>query len=204
MPRYKQTDEINKLRADTYQSYQAGRLSEQRATEIDKLLGEKEEAIRLGNELKVAELDEYLSVMFPAAGGGTEEAAMKASDLAGLMAAQAGKSDLPERKFLTAQEQQAVEIEQTILESPKSEAAMSQYQDFNRYSNRPRIALRVGKKIVMFNLPKIGGKIITARQVYEAAEKVNMSVEDYVTKVLGIPEAKEALGVERPGAGGGF
>lgn len=183
----KTPEEIDKLKADAYQAYQSGRLSEQRANEIDRLLDEKEEALRLGNDLRVAELDEYLTVLFPSAEGGVEEGLVKAGDIARIMAGAAGESDLPERKFLTQQEQQAVAIEETIRDRPKSDAALAQYQDFNRYSNRPRVAIKIGNKIEFVDLPRVGGRIITARDVYKAAQAVNMSVEEYLRDVLKVP-----------------
>jgi hypothetical protein len=192
--------EIDKLKADTEQARAAGRLSEQRAEEIDRLLDEKKKAIETGNDLRQKQIDEYLTVLFPSAGGGVEPAQVPASEIAKLMAKDA-KSDLPERKFLTAQEQQAASVEEIIRgegiegQGPESAAAVARYNDFNRYSNRNYIALNIDGRIDFFDLPKIGGQRITARQVYRAAQDANMSVEEYVVEILGLPEAAKALGV---------
>lgn len=197
--KYKTPDEINKLRAETFQARQSGILSQQRATEISRLLDEKEEAERLGNQLKLDEINSQLTVLFPAAGGGTESALVPATDIARYMkdievaGMRGGGGDLAERKFAVQEEQTAVDIDKIIRESPKSAEALARYQDFNRYSNRPRVAINDNGKIRFINLPKVGGKIITGRQIYEAAKEMNLSVEEYLTEVLKVPDAIKYL-----------
>lgn len=176
----KTPEEIDKLKADTDRAVAAGKLDEQRSTEIKRLLDEKEKAERLGNELRVKQINEFLSVLLPSAGGGFEEGIMRAKDLIPLLQEQykTPPDDLAERKFRVQQEQTAVDIEKIALEKPTGKEALSRYQDFNRYTNRPKVAINDNGKIKFIDLGKVGGKTITGKQVHDAAAEFGMTVDE--------------------------
>ena len=191
----KTPEEVDLIKAQTEHLRTSGLLDEAQTKTINELLDGKKEAQRLGNEKAEKEIDSYLSLLLPQVGGGTVEAQIKAQDLIPLLAAQAkaGADTLAKQKFETQQEQTAVEVDKIIRTNPKSPEALARYEDFNRYSNRNQAAVNDGGKVKFVKLPKINGKLITARQVKAAADKLNMSVEEYLVNVLQLPEAIKML-----------
>jgi len=192
----KTPEEIDLLRAQAESLRASGKLNDAQAEQVMLLLDEKEQAEKLGNEKKVAELNEYIALQLP----GGEVGGIQISDLIPLLAAQAkggagptAAEKLAADKYLTQQEQTAVEIEEQIQKNAKSPEARARYQDFNRYSTRSKVAVNDGGKIKFVKLPKVNGKLITARQVYAAAAKLNMSVEEYLVNILKVPEAIKML-----------
>ena len=176
----KTPEEINKIKQQAFQAEQAGLLSEQRRVEIDRLLDAKEQAVKLGNEDLQKQIDERLTVLFPNVEGGTDEAQVRARDVIAAMSRSAAggtPSTLPERKFTTQQEQTAVEIEQVIRKKPKGKEALARYEDFNRYSNRTKIAVSDGKKVKWVPLGTIDGRTVTSKEVYDAAAGLGMTVD---------------------------
>jgi hypothetical protein len=179
----KSPDEIDKLRAETFQATQAGELSEQRSIEINKLLNDKIEAGRLGNVELQKQIDERLTVLFPNTKGGQDKAQVRARDVLDEMTKRlvAGKTDtLPREKFITQQEQTAVEIEQDILDKPKGDKALSRYQDYNRYSNRSKVAINDDGKIKFVPISRTGGKQRTAAEVNTLVSRLGFTMEEAV------------------------
>jgi hypothetical protein len=202
----KTPDEINKLKAETERAIAAGKLDDAQRDTLVKLIDAKKIAAEKGNIKLQQEIDSMLNMLFPKAGGKPGEkvsAPVPAKDIAEFMTrievagiGAEGRGDLAREKFDTEKEQTAVDIEKVIREKPKGAEALSRYQDFNKYSNRDLIAVNNGGKVVLLQLPKVipkdattPPKIITAKMVYEGAKKYNISVEQYLTDVLKIPEA---------------
>ncbi len=183
----KTPEEIAKLKAQTFQARMAGKLSETKATEITRLLDEKEEAERLGNQQKIADLNSNLEVLF-----GEDKALVPAKDVLAEMGRQARAGapgdTLAREKFELQQELTGPEIEEEILRKPKSSQSLARYQEFNRFSNRPKIAINDDGKVKFIALGKVGGKVVTARQVNEAAGELGMTVDELyiVSKQAGI------------------
>ena len=200
----KTPEEIAKLRAETKQALAAGRLSDQRSTEINRLLSEKELAEQLGNSQKIMELNSMLSVLIPNTEGGFDRGWASTADIIKELGATErakipkpgdalGREQFELKKLMTGPD-----IEAVILKKDNSAEALSQYNDFNRLSDAPRAAVSNGKKVKMINLPKLkmadgSTRTLTAREIYIAAESLGMTVEEYLVNVLKHPEAIKHL-----------
>ena len=180
----KTPEEINFIKAQTSALQQSGQLDAARAEEIMLLLDEKEQAEKLGNQKKIAELNSYISILLPKAGGGTESAMVQAKELIPLLAAQAKAGGLTPseqmaiRKQTAVEEQTAVEIDKIIRENPKSPEALARYEDYNRYSNRSQIAINDGGKVKFVKLGKFNGQTVTAQDIFLAAQSLGVTVDE--------------------------
>ena len=180
----KTPEEINLIKAQTSALQQSGQLDAARAAEIMLLLDEKEQAEKLGNQKRIAELNSYISILLPKAGGGTEAVSIQAKDLIPLLSAQAKAGGLTpserlsQQKFLAQQEQTAVEIDKIIRENPKSSEALARYEDYNRYSNRSQIAINDGGKVKFVKLGKFNGRTVTAQQIFLSAMELGVTVDE--------------------------
>lgn len=186
----KTPEEVDLLKAKTSQALAAGELSEEKARKIDTLLGEEKEALRTGNELRARQIEEWLDVEISG-----EKGKMRARDVAAALRGGGEASGLAREKFTAAQQKEMSVIESEIVGSPTGAKAIGHSRRFNERANVPYVYVsgtvrkgwgrdKPGVNKVM--LPRVGGKIITARQVSRAAKKANISLEDYLRNVLGM------------------
>lgn len=183
-------DETAYLRAQTKWAAGAGRLSEQKASRIDRLLGEEEEALRTGNELRAKQIEEWLDIEISG-----EEGVMRARDVAGLLKGGEPPSTLPREKFTAATAKEMSVIESEILAANAGDAkamtkARGHYQRFNKSSNRPYVYIRnieevswwpdIDELVKMELGKRADGTQIRAKDVFFSAGKDNMTVEEYL------------------------
>lgn len=179
----KTPEEVNKLVAEAYQSFQAGRLSQSRYQEIERLSNEMLREKQLGNDVRAAELAEYISVLIPTGTEGEyEEGVMKATDIVELLAGKYAGSDIPGRRFewesSTKEQQEAIEADTIVRDKPNSDEALARYKNFNRYSDKSEVLVNpTGKKVERVPLERFEGRVVTAKQVNEAAEGLGLDVD---------------------------
>ena len=186
----KTPEEINKIKAETKQANAAGQLSETRTREINSLLDQKVEAERLGNQKLIQELNSQIQQLFVGERVNPETGQVEQFLQPGLLntgdilrsltakATAGGAGELAERKYAEQQTQTAVDIEKIILDKPKSPEALARYEDYNRFSDRPRLAVKSGSKVEFIPLHKVKGRQVTAKQVYEAANELGLTVDE--------------------------
>lgn len=189
-------DETAYLRAQTKWAAGAGRLSEQKANRIDMLLGEEEEALRTGNELRAKQIEEFLDIEISG-----EEGVARARDIFGLLGSKGPPSTLPREKFTAAQRKEMSHIESEIAADPKSAKSIGHYQRFNEGSSSPHVYVRTAK-LAHWLVPQIwpltyisedvdevrkaklgkrlDGTQIRAKDVAYSAGVDNMTVEEYL------------------------
>lgn len=183
LEKMKTPEEINKLKAETYQSLMAGKLSESRYREIDRLSDEMLREKQLGNDERAAEIAQWISVLVPTGTEGKyEEGTMKVADIVDLLAGKYAGSDIPERKFewesSTKEQQEATAVDAIVRDKPKSDEALAQYKNFNRYSDKPEVLVNpTGKKVERIPLEKFEGRVVTAKDVNQAAEELGLDVD---------------------------
>jgi hypothetical protein len=176
----KTPEEIAKLQAETYRAVMAGDLDAAQAGQINNLLDLKMTAQRLGNEKLEQEINNKLELELPGVGTAKFDPDVLARVLGGIEEAgmRGGGDTLSREKYTTQQEQTAVDIDTIIQTDPESKEALARYQDFNRYTNRPKVAYNDDGEIKFIDLPKVGGRVVTGKMLAEAAEKVGLTVDD--------------------------
>lgn len=185
-------DETAYLRSQTKYAAGAGRLSEQKADRIDRLLDEEEEALRTGNELRAKQAEEFLEVEFSDIGledEGTVQ--MRARDLIASLRGNGAPSTLPREKFTAAQEKGMSVIESEITADPRSAKSFGHYERLNEGSSRPHVYVRTTKShmwpwsdVDELRKVKLGKRLdgtqIRAKDVAYSAGIDNMTVEEYL------------------------
>ena len=192
----KSREKVELLKAKTDAAAAAGRLSNEKANRIIRLLGEEEKALQTGNELRAREIEELLDIEITEEGIHVPDqpGVMRARDIASAIAREAKvPSDLPERKFTAARAKDMAVIESEMIADPTGAKALGHYQRFNVEADTPYVYLpgmldiawgRDKPGVKKIPLPVVNGVQITARMVSEAAKNANMSLEDYLRNRL--------------------